>query len=59
MELSCLAVESCWTAKASNPLELTGRVELSSQVSSVWASFHLRPSDLADGEEEWQGLQEP
>ena len=35
--------------KSSNPLELMGRVELSSQVSSVRASFHLHPSDLADG----------
>ena len=44
--------------KPSNPLELMGRVELSSRVSSVWASFCLCPSVSADGEGEWPHLQE-
>ena len=35
--------------KPSNPLELTGRVELSSQMSSVRVSFCLHPSDSAGG----------
>ena len=44
--------------KPPNPLELMGRVELSSCVSSVWASFHLCPSDLVDREGEQPHLQE-
>ena len=57
------SVASLWDpiglGKPSNLLELMRRVELSSHVSSVQASFCIRPSDLADGEGEWQCLQEP
>ena len=35
--------------KPSNVLELTGSVELSVWVSSVWTSFHLHLTDSADG----------
>ena len=44
--------------KPSNPLELMGRVALSSWVFSVQASFCLCLSDSADGEGEWPCLQE-
>ena len=45
--------------KPSNPLELMGRMELSSQVSSVQASFHLCSFDLAGGVGDLLHLQEP
>ena len=44
--------------KPSNLLELMGRVGLSLQVSSVWASFCLCPSDLADRVGDLPHLQE-
>ena len=44
--------ESVGLQRPSNTLELTGRVELSVWVSSVQTSFHLHPTDLADGEGE-------
>ena len=63
MEGGWSSVASLWDpirlGKPSNPLELMGRVELSLWVSSVWASFRLCPSDLADGEGEQPHLQEP
>ena len=45
--------------KPSNLLELMGRVELSSRVSSVWASFRLCLADSADEEGERPCLPEP
>ena len=45
--------------KPSNPLELMGTVELSLPVSSVWAVFHLRLSDLAGGVGDLPHLREP
>ena len=45
--------------RPSKALELTGRVELSVWVSSMWTSFCLCPTDLADGEGEQPLLREP
>ena len=63
MEGGWSSVASLWDLirlpKPSNPLELMGRVELSSQVSSVWASFRLRSFDLAGGVGNLPHLQEP
>ena len=63
MEGGWSSVASLWDPirlrNPSNPLELMRRVEFSSWVSSVWASFHLHPSDLAGGEGDWPHLQEP
>ena len=44
--------------RQSNTLELTGRVELSVQESSMQTSFHLDLTDSADGEGECPCLQE-
>ena len=40
-------------------LELTGRVELSVRLPSMWTSFHLCLTDLVDGEGEWPHLWDP
>ena len=60
MEGGWSSVTSLWDPiglqNPSNPLELMQRVELSVQVSSVWASFHLHLTDSADGEGEWPFL---
>ena len=40
-------------------LELTGRVELSVRLPSMWTSFHLHPTDSVDGEGEQPCLQDP
>ena len=45
--------------RPSNTLELMGRVELSVWVSSMWTSFHLHLTDLADGEGEQPHLPGP
>ena len=56
MEGGWSSVASLWDPvglqKPSNPLELMGRVELSLQVSSVQASFHLHSFDSAGGAED-------
>ena len=53
MEVGWSSVALLWDPvrlrKPSNPLELMGRVKLSLQVSSVWASFCLCSCDLAGG----------
>ena len=44
--------------RPSKALELTGRVELSVWLPSVWTSFSLCPTDLVDGEGDWLHLQD-
>ena len=63
MERGWSSVASLWDPirlqKPSNLLKLMGRVELSSQGSSVLASFYLCSFDLAGGVGDQPHLQEP
>ena len=62
MEGGRSSVPSLWDPvglqRPSKALELMGRVELSVWLPSVQTSFHLCPTDSADGEGERPHLQE-